>query len=100
MMTVMTNGSVSSDGCYKENMKGGSPPSTGSNNGGNSLTGCINRPLHFNSHKNDRNSMEGAVFKLIHSFYCLSLVLPHCMVACLLFSVRMILLERFVGHLY
>ena len=27
--------SESSDGCYKEDIKVGSPPSTGSNNGGN-----------------------------------------------------------------
>jgi hypothetical protein len=57
--------SESSDGCYKEDVKGGGPLSTGSNNGGNSWTSCINRPLHFNSHKSDRSLMEAAVFKLI-----------------------------------
>jgi hypothetical protein len=57
--------SESSDDCYKEDMKGGGPLSTDSNNGGNSWTGCINRPLHFNSRRSDRNLMEAAVFKLI-----------------------------------
>jgi hypothetical protein len=56
------DGKSNGDGC---DMKGGGSLSTGNNNGGNCGTGCINRPLHFNSRKNDRNLMEAAVPKLI-----------------------------------
>ena len=99
MMTIMMTcdkRSESSDGYYKEDVKEGGPLSTGSSNGGNSWTGCMNRPLHFNSCKNDRSVLETTVFKLFHSLYCLSLDLPHCLAACLMFSVKMILLKRFV----